>query len=54
MVELSEWAQLLEDRTVRFSVDTVKLLSKYQNDPTLQPIINQIIRSATSIGANYA
>lgn len=46
--------QQLEDRTIDFSVTIVKRFGKYSKDPTLQPLINQLIRSATSIGANYA
>lgn len=44
----------LEDRTVHFSVQTVKLCGKYAKDPTLSSIVDQAIRSAGSIGANYA
>ncbi len=46
--------QALEQRTIRFSVNTVKLCGKFAKDPALRSIIDQVIRSATSIGANYA
>lgn len=46
--------QELETRTVDFSVNLVKQCSIYAKDPSLSPLINQVIRSATSIGANYA
>lgn len=47
-------SQQLEQRTVDFSVDIVKKFGPFSNDPVLRPLIDQIIRSATSIGANYA
>jgi four helix bundle protein len=43
----------LEERTARFGeniIDFVKLLSKNEIN---HPLISQIVRSATSIGANY-
>jgi four helix bundle protein len=46
--------QNLQDRTVRFSVDIVKQCGPYGKDYTYRPLVDQIIRSATSIGANYA
>ena len=39
-------------RIVDFSVSIMKLCSKLRNDPSLWPVCDQIIRSATSIGAN--
>jgi len=44
----------LEQRTVDFSVLVIKTVGRYARDPVLQPLINQLVRSATSIGANYA
>lgn len=44
----------LEDRMITFSVSIVKRCGPYAKDVALSPIISQIIRSATSIGANYA
>ncbi len=46
--------QDLEQRTVSFSVSVVNKCGKYSKNPTLQSLISQVIRSATSIGANYA
>ena len=43
----------LEERTARFGeeiIDFIKFLSK---DEINRPLVNQIIRSATSVGANY-
>ncbi len=47
-------AQELEQRTINFSVLLIKKCGKYSKDFTLRSIIDQVIRSATSIGANYA
>lgn len=44
----------LEQRTVMFSVLIVKALGKHSRIPELRPVVDQIIRSATSVGANYA
>jgi len=43
----------LEERTLQFSVRVIKHGSKIKQS-ALQPVSNQLIRSATSIGANYA
>jgi four helix bundle protein len=50
----TEMKHQLEERTIRFSVSVVKTLGKHSSSPTLKPLIIQIIRSATSVGANYA
>jgi four helix bundle protein len=43
----------LEDRTLRFSENLIDLVKKCPKDIVTIPIINQLIRSGTSIGANY-
>lgn len=43
----------LEDRTAKFSSDIIILVRKVQKDIVTSPILNQLIRCATSIGANY-
>lgn len=43
----------LEDRTVKFSESIIDLSRKVSNNVITMPIINQLMRSATSIGANY-
>ncbi len=43
----------LEDRTVRFSENVIELCRKVPKDIITSPIISQLIRSGTSIGANY-
>lgn len=44
----------LEQRTIDFSVEVIKICGSYLEKPHLKPLISQMIRSATSIGANYA
>ncbi len=43
----------LEERTTRFSEDVVEFCKKIKQDIISKPIISQLIRSGTSVGANY-
>jgi len=43
----------LEERTAKFGEDIIVFCRKLKVDIISEPIIKQIIRSATSIGANY-
>lgn len=43
----------LEERTAKFGEDVILLCKQIKQDIINKPIISQIIRSATSIGANY-
>ena len=43
----------LEERTSKFGENTIIFLRKIKKDVINEPLIKQIIRSATSIGANY-
>jgi len=43
----------LEDRTARFGEQIIIFCKNLNQDNINRPIINQIIRSGTSIGANY-
>lgn len=43
----------LEERTVRFSEQIIGLCKKAPQTVITNPIINQLIKSGTSIGANY-
>src|SRR3989344_2595303 len=43
----------LEERTAIFGEDVIKLCRTTKNDSLTSPILNQLIRSGTSIGANY-
>ncbi|MCX6718289.1 MAG: four helix bundle protein [Candidatus Staskawiczbacteria bacterium] len=43
----------LEERTAKFGEDMVDFVKTIEKSEINRPLINQIIRSATSIGANY-
>lgn len=43
----------LEERTLAFSVRAIKHCARIKQ-PVLRSIVDQLIRSATSVGANYA
>ena len=44
----------LEERTAKFAEEVVELCKKVSKDSVTTPIISQLIRAGTSIGANYA
>lgn len=43
----------LEERTAKFAEDIVLFVKTIKKDIVNTPLINQIVKSATSIGANY-
>lgn len=43
----------LEQRTTKFSEDIIDFLKTLKKDIINMPLISQLIRSATSVGANY-
>ena len=43
----------LEDRTAKFSEEIILLCKKVPKNVVILPIINQLLKCATSIGANY-
>ncbi|MBL8029711.1 MAG: four helix bundle protein [Candidatus Doudnabacteria bacterium] len=43
----------LEERTAKFGENILNFLKTIQADHITKPLINQLVRSATSIGANY-
>jgi four helix bundle protein len=43
----------LEERTARFGEAVIAFLKNLRHDPISTPLISQLVRSATSIGANY-
>jgi len=43
----------LEERTAKFGEDIIEFCRNIRQDTITKPIINQLIRSGTSIGANY-
>lgn len=44
----------LEERTARFAEEIIDLCKKSPKNSIINPIIDQLIRSGTSIGANYS
>lgn len=44
----------LEERTAKFGESTIKLCKQIPESTITRPLISQLVRSATSIGANYA
>jgi len=43
----------LEERTAKFGEDIIGFCKSIKQDAVTRPIISQLIRSGTSIGANY-
>jgi four helix bundle protein len=43
----------LEERTAKFSGDIIVFIRKVKRDLVTTPLLSQLVRSATSIGANY-
>lgn len=43
----------LEDRTMKFSKDIIDFVRKIPESSITKPLIGQLIRSGTSVGANY-
>ena len=43
----------LEERTAVFGENVIKFCKNLEQNTITKPLINQLIRSATSIGANY-
>lgn len=44
----------LDERTAKFAEKIIELCKKISKDPVTVPVISQLVRSGTSIGANYA
>jgi four helix bundle protein len=43
----------LEDRTAKFGEDVIIFCKKISKNTIIIPIISQLVRAATSVGANY-
>ena len=43
----------LEERTAQFGEAIIELVKTFPKDPVNSPLISQIVRAGTSIGANY-
>jgi four helix bundle protein len=46
-------ASEMKDRTKAFAVNVAKLTQKLPENPVNRAYVNQIIRSSSSVGANY-
>jgi len=44
----------LEERTAIFAEKVIELCKKVSRGPINDPIVNQLVKAATSIGANYS
>ena len=44
----------LEERTARFGEEAIRFCKKVPQGVITSPLINQLVRAATSVGANYA
>ena len=53
MTELNGKKYDLEERTARFGENVIDFVKSMQKSLVMNPLVNQIVRSATSIGANY-
>ncbi len=43
----------LEERTAKFGESVIELCKKIPKNEITRPLINQLVRSTTSVGANY-
>jgi four helix bundle protein len=43
----------LEERTAKFGEDVIRFCQRVPKNPIVNPLIDQLLRSATSCGANY-
>jgi len=43
----------LEDRTAKFGEDIIKFCKKIPKTTITNPLINQLVKAGTSVGANY-
>lgn len=53
MTIYQEKLKQLEQRMIDFSVDVIQTFDKYSSSSTHRSSVNQLLKSATSIGANY-
>lgn len=44
----------LEERSAIFGEDIIRLLRKVKRDEITKPLITQLVKSGTSVGANYS
>ena len=53
MTQLPKNSYDLEERTAKFGEAVIKLCRSFSQDAVSRPLISQLVRSSTSIGANY-
>jgi len=53
MPETNDKKYDLEERTAKFGEGVIEFCKSVRRDAISNPLINQLVRSATSIGANY-
>lgn len=53
MNKISNHSYDLEERTAKFGEAIIRFCGSSRHDSITKPLISQLIRSATSIGANY-
>ena len=44
----------LEERTAKFGEDVIKFCKKVPRGPITDPLITQLVKAGTSVGANYS
>jgi len=44
----------LEDRTAKFGEDVIKFCKRIPKDSITSPLITQLVKAGTSVGANYS
>ena len=44
----------LEERTAKFGESVIKFARKIKEDTVAKPLISQLVRAGTSVGANYS
>jgi four helix bundle protein len=54
MIKVQNKKYDLEERTIEFSKNIINLCNKIDRNPVNNPLITQLVRPATSIGANYS
>jgi len=43
----------LKQRTKKFTIDIIKFVEKLPNSKAINVLVNQLLRSSSSVGANY-
>jgi four helix bundle protein len=43
----------LEERTAKFGENIIEFVKNLENNPVIRPLISQVVRAGTSVGANY-